>query len=219
MRPGIIIYNKLKLAFIHVPKNAGLSVIHSIRTHSPRTSGTLGHYPMRNLSDSELSQLNALKTFAVVRNPWSRLVSGYCFLRQGGINRKDKLRKILLTPLLRLEFNKFVRYSSRILLVKGYFEPLYERNSYYLWLLLHILPQSYWICSNSKRILVKRIIRFESLQSEISQLMSENGIDNFILSHRNKSINTDYQNWYTEESRNLVGEIYKSDVETFDYTF
>ena len=49
--------------------------------------------------------------------------------------------------------------------------------------------------------------------------MSENGIDNFILSHRNKSINTDYQNWYTEESRNLVGEIYKSDIETFDYTF
>lgn len=65
------------IIFIHIPKNAGVSIAHTIYA-SP-----MGHWTFKDLIKHHPSLVSKIPTFSVVRNPFERLHSAYTFACQG----------------------------------------------------------------------------------------------------------------------------------------
>jgi len=70
--------------FIHVPKAGGISIAISLYGYS------CGHLTAALYRDSNRQFWHSCFSFAVVREPQSRFLSAYHFLRAGGITRHDR---------------------------------------------------------------------------------------------------------------------------------
>lgn len=69
------------LIFVHIPKNGGSSITSWLRTNLDGIKGTITHGGMQHIKkDFNLS--SNCSTFAVVRNPWDRMVSAYEFKKR-----------------------------------------------------------------------------------------------------------------------------------------
>src|SRR5207302_4792563 len=64
--------------FIHIPKNAGVSISQAIYGRQ------VWHRTASFFRDSDPDYFSGRVSFAVVRNPWDRLVSAYEYHRAGG---------------------------------------------------------------------------------------------------------------------------------------
>jgi len=67
------ISNELELIFIHIPKNAGTAITNS--KTAKFFSG--GHQSAKEIMNQYPKEWNQYFKFAVVRNPWDRVVSNY----------------------------------------------------------------------------------------------------------------------------------------------
>lgn len=77
-------YKKSGVVFIHVPKAAGTSVSDALYGRN------IGHWSLSNLWDMYPHSMRAYRTCAVVREPVSRFVSAFHYLKKGGMNSYDK---------------------------------------------------------------------------------------------------------------------------------
>jgi len=96
--------------FIHIPKTAGQAIINWFK-QSPNVDLTYrdcpqGH-PKRQWYDENWKQEKLENVFVVVRNPWSRLVSGYLYTKYGSEKKYDR------SWFVRKTFEEFVRNPSR----------------------------------------------------------------------------------------------------------
>jgi len=75
--------------FVHIPKTGGTSLLynHLIGKDRPFSLGHMyaRHYPLQYHP----------KLFTIVRNPYSRLVSAYMFMKRGGFNNNASYRKLI----------------------------------------------------------------------------------------------------------------------------
>lgn len=78
-------FDERKAIFVHVPKCAGASVSNAIYGCLGGGHTTLDQY----LDVFEPACIRNYFKFTIVRNPWSRLVSAYSFLSNGGFCRSD----------------------------------------------------------------------------------------------------------------------------------
>jgi len=69
------------LIFIHIPKNGGSSITSWLRTNLNGIKGKVTHGGMQHIK-KDFNQLKSYHTFAVVRNPWDRIVSAYEFKKR-----------------------------------------------------------------------------------------------------------------------------------------
>lgn len=72
-------YRNSKYIFVHVPKNAGVSVnlcLYGVKH--------LGHNPIANVAKYDPAYLANRSVFALIRCPYERFVSAYSFVLQGG---------------------------------------------------------------------------------------------------------------------------------------
>jgi len=133
--------------------------------------------------------------FAIVRNPWDRLVSEYFWRKQIYTSRKVKL-----------EFTDFVK-------------KLQSKTDTNIFFYNHIRPQkSYLVDDNTDKLLVDDVFRFEEMDSIVKNLNTQLGCD-LILEHRNKTKHQPYHLYYTTETRELVHDIYQDDIEMFGFKF
>lgn len=220
-RRGIHYFESMKLIFVHTPKTGGISVVSALRRHSKQWIGRYGHSPLCHtlLADPRFNR-EEVTVVAVARNPWDRLLSGYCYLMQGGTNRKDRLRKAIAMPILRGEFNDFV---SRLKYLPFIHSPsaFYDiRWSPHLWPFLHIIPQHYWLHSADRAvILVDKVLRFENIENDVQRLVSERDVSGLELAHLNSSTHLHYQEIYSRSSIEIVRKIFQRDIEYFNYNF
>lgn len=136
--------------------------------------------------------------FTFVRNPWSRLVSLYFWL-------KTKQHRWLPET-----FEKFVQ-----LVADGNYpkpgvknlEGLIQANQMIDWL----RPNGVW--------LPNFIGRFENLDSDWRELCSILGLQYRPLPCNNSSNHRDYKDYYNEETKNLVAKRFADDISCFNYTF
>jgi hypothetical protein len=151
-------------------------------------------------------------TFAFVRNPWSRLVS--CYLDKidskeisGDLNPKGAAAVMLKAGAesSHAGFDEFVRAV--------YATPDEESNR-------HFRSQHTFVTDRRGHLLPQNIFRFENLATEFNSLADRLGLpETAKLPHRNPSRKTPYQDYYTEELRELVAERYRRDIELFGYEF
>ncbi|NMP32955.1 sulfotransferase family protein [Thalassotalea sp. M1531] len=222
--------------YIHIPKTAGQSIESVFLERAglsweqreamllkPNSTPELGPPRLAHLTTQEYldygyltkDELSKLFKFTIVRNPWDRLVSEYRY-KQHKFAFKDFL------------FNHFPEEGV---------DDYKEHNGIYR----HVMPQYQFIYDNNDNLMVDFVGKFENLKEDfasITQTLCGQPLD---LPHKNKTQDgslahvlkkklfpkkskksqpsPSYKEFYDDESKEFIGELYKKDIALFDYTF
>jgi hypothetical protein len=147
------------------------------------------HYPVNRYHD--------YFKFALVRNPWDRLVS--CW--HDKVVQYNYFKFPEETRLQMLDFHSFVDYVSSI--------GVHDCDQ-------HVRLQSKLIDLTN----VDYIGRFETLATDLARLLQVIGLDGIEIEQRNASKNRKgYRSYYDTALRERVGALYQRDVDIFSYDF
>ncbi|HET8654386.1 MAG TPA: sulfotransferase family 2 domain-containing protein [Longimicrobiaceae bacterium] len=189
---------RLHCIFIHIPKTAGISLCAAL--FGSRGGGHFDVETARILFGAR--RFRSSFKFCFVRNPWDRLASAFFYLSNGGMNRT-------LTPWIRKNILKYESFSDFIRSGLRTSEVLSDQ---------HFRPQSQFICDPDGRPRVNFIGRFETIESDYTTIASRLGVDRS-LPQTNCSGKRDFRALYDDDTRAIVEEVYRRDIELFGYEF
>lgn len=217
-----MISHKHKAIFIHIPKTAGTSIEGTLYPNLLRKGNSISrmsdtnlfagwnvehkfwmqHATMQQILDLYEGDLTEYFKFTFVRNPYERAISDWRFLR--GKSNKEWSSKT------------FLKYLNR----KGYFERMFSNNNNDKSSRIdHTYPQYDFIYDKNANCLVDFIGRTENLQEDFNIVCDRIGIPQQKLPHKKKGNNKHYTVYYDDETREIVAEKYKKDIEYFGYKF
>ena len=178
--------------FIHINKTGGSSVEHCLKL-------PLEHATVREkMQELGAETFRRRFSFAIVRNPWDKVVSHYHFrvktnqtgLGDGSIGFAEWLVRC---------------YEQR--------DPvLYDQPKMFM-------PQRAWLEDEQGQVAVDFVGRFERLAEDFAQICAWLGRSNLSLPKLKSSDRRDYAGYYTPELRDLVAKHFADDIEEFDYGF
>ncbi|MGX9418670.1 sulfotransferase family 2 domain-containing protein [Vibrio sp. WJH972] len=198
-------FDQNKCIFVHIPKAAGVSVCRGLFHNLAGGHSNIEQYQVV-FSKQEFDDYFK---FTFVRNPWDRLFSAYNFLKNEGMNDSDRDWAL----------DNISEYSCFNDFVKGW---LTDSNIYSS---IHFIPQYKFLClPNSDEINVDFLGFFENIQGDFDVIADQLKLNHKpLLKHENKtkssSQKVDYRDFYTDETRKIVAEVYKKDIEIFGYNF
>lgn len=195
------IYNhKYKCIFIHIPKTAGTSLGRTIfEDRDPSVSHSDAFY----YEVFEPKLFKEYFKFAFVRNPWDRLVSNYNYFLKREL--RDQHKRFIENY---EDFDSFVNALVEPKVVKEFFK------------LYHFRPQYQFICDFKDNLLVDYLGYFETINEDFDQIVIRLNRPELKLPHLNSSKKgLDYRDFYTENTKKVVEELYRKDVELFGYNF
>lgn len=206
----MLISDSHKFIFVHVRKAAGSSIRDTleplslvkaedawskIKSRLLKTEKDYKKYAIRQHDDINIVKrlmppelFESYFKFAFVRNPWDRLVSEYEFIRR----RPDHGRH---SKVMKMNFEEYIIYQSK----------RYDAH------------QINMLADKEGKLLMDFIGKFENLYEDWNLVTEKLGIENKELTHRKKAGIKDYNSYYTDESRALVSELWKRDIEAFGY--
>jgi c-di-GMP-related signal transduction protein len=201
---------KKALMFIHIPKTAGTSVedwfwkvygFDHVVLHK--------HAP---ISYKNLASIDIFK-FSIIRNPYSRAVSW--FQEAGSIIAKNEsVNRFNIDSLTQEAWDKGFDYF-----IQHFFDI--ERTNPNSDILISPRYTQYSYVSIDDKIVVDKLLRFENLDrdfTEIENLVGTNlGLNKLKVGFFDSL--RDYKKVYTPISKKLIEEIYKKDLDTFNYEF
>lgn len=161
------------VAFIRIPKTGSSSILQGLENHGiPNiASKTTTKDRVWVINNSQLESLNSRMlsdhyTFAVIRDPLERFISGWKFcLRMNWISDNVSPMDILQA----IDKKEMGRY---------------QRGVYF-----HVaVPQCRWLF-NGDDLLCDNIIKFENLEKDVSYLTKQLGVPNFKMPHLKNSRN------------------------------
>lgn len=128
--------------------------------------------------------------FTFVRNPWDLQVSLYFYM----LKRKDHFQHELVKKME--SFDEYIEWvtSKQVLLQKEY---IYDVDN---------------------QMIVDFFGRYENLEDDFKKITNRIGIK-ATLPHINKSNHKNYQKYYNNKTKYLVGEKFKEDINLFKYDF
>lgn len=201
-----------KFLFVHVYKTAGTSlraalVPHLLTPFQDRVNRLCSYFGRGNRYNYSPLPVHAsaaicrdhfgadvfsrYESFAVVRNPWDWQVSLYNYV----LSHKNHRQHELITGFQ--NFDRYIRWRCE-------HEVRLQRD---------------FICEpGTNQLLVKRLMRFETLVDDFSEFCRFMDIS-ASLPHLNKSTSRPWREYYTEETRALVAEAFEPDITLFGYKF
>ena len=201
-----------RFTFIHIPKNAGTSIRHTLRgvdfdeerkrRGMERNPAYANHYPIWFI-EQEFG-LPDLPTVMVVRNPWERMVSLY----------NHRMKK------LDMEFEGKPRNTEE--------DKKVAREGFVPWLLrtpsagdaiLTRTAQATWGKDVDGFYVIHHVLRFEDLERDWRDLCDTFNMPHYPLPHVLKGKNTDYREHYTPEADAHIREFFAEDIERYGYSF
>lgn len=196
-----------KLLFCHIAKNGGCTV-HKIMEELDNLEFCDKHYSLimlkKLINNDEL--FNECLKFCIVRNPWDRMVSTYFFRKSkkeldfGNIKQWD------------LDFNNWIKYIYSD-------EYKNEKNTHCVDVVnYHFGSSLRWVMDENNNIIADKIIKFENINTELSDLFNKYGYTD-IITKNNSTNHKCYREYYNEESIKLVRENFKEDIEYFKYEY
>ena len=215
------IIHSLKAIFIHIPKAGGTSIESTIcdfplfryklinkycwygNIKNNDIKYELDHSTMAYLKNNCKYFNNNYFKFAVVRNPYARLVSEYHYCKyqySRFIKKLDSFKDFVYE--LRDKFKYVIQNKEK--------DHLYVS---------HYLPQ-YLFTHNYKKIqLVNKIYKLENIKEDWIDICKNLDIDKELLkTEKNSSkFNYNYEDYYDKELKDIVYELYKDDFIIFKY--
>jgi len=214
-----MIIHECKAVHIHIPKTAGVALEHAIMTQilGYDTSGEIGHlsnelkyqFELRGAQKHKQARFyvptdiskqlwSSYYKFAIVRNPWDRVVSEFHW------------RHTLPTRRPSTEFKEFIKYcEKRIQDGRNLNRDIYWPHAQ--------TQKSYVVDANGNEIL-DEIFKFENLSEAVSIISNKLNIP-LTMKRHNTSKHNHYQEYYDDETKEMVNNLYREDIEMFDYEF
>lgn len=209
----MVISTKHKFIFVHIPKNAGSSLTKALEEHIHETdkkhfsrSQETKHQSIQEIF-SRKNQLNFFKKirpknaiekyyiFAVVRNPFDRVVSLYHYLM------KTKIRK---------EIDGINSFEDFVYNIKNKDSWVHSMHT--------LKPQFEYVVNNKGENIVDRICYFESLNEDLKKVESDLNIT-LNVPHKNESDHKSYLDYYkNSDLADIVFKHYEKDFEFFGYS-
>lgn len=188
-----------KTIFIHIPKNAGTSILKAFNID------TANHEKWFYFKRKYPNKWNNYFKFAIVRNPWDRIVSNYEYARLKKSYWHSIDGKAIYGKHKDYDLLKNKSFEETVFLLKKQ-HNLFKHQGWG--------NQFSYVC-NKKNIPQVKILRFENLEADFKQLFP-----NINLPKTNKSREkNNYKNYYNKETRQIVATIYKKDIQLFNYSF
>ncbi len=207
----MLISESHQFIFVHIRKAAGTSLRQILeRVSLPKNNslwykllsrgGWAVNYPNysfrkhANLIEAERSmpteKFQQYFKFAIVRNPWDRLVSEYEYIkRQPSHSRHKKVTS--------QSFADFVSYQSKR-------SDGYQVNALKL---------------KNGQLGMDFIGKFEALDESLAHISSVIGVSFAGLPHINLVKRRDYRTYFNDALRDLVAQHWQADIQAFDYQF
>jgi len=178
---------KAKLLFLHIPRNAGKSVIQAMRKKYPDTRKIAWEHA--RMKDIKYRKYWNYRVIAVARNPWERLVSMWCFLRQSKKTFEDRRHKTRKTK-------NFPDFSDWLL--------NYGKTSHGL--KVSDIPQVNWLLGYGEFYQYEKLHEIEKVVGKLP------------ITHETKRLQP-YQKYYTDKAKDWVAKKFRKDIVVFNYEF
>ena len=196
-----------KKLFIHIPKNGGTSV-----HKESRNTLSFGHDRWKDIP-REIRYTH--KSFAVIRNPWARVVSRY----EMGLPVYDQPINgpppRFMSPVwterevvdnCRVAFNSFEEFlETRHTWVNEWYDPIRSWHTQYD-----------YVCDEDD-IVRCDILRLENIDKELAPYLGT-CIKNMVKENAGK-YTKDYKEYYNSKSIQIVAEWYKKDIDYWGFDF
>ncbi len=188
-----MISTEYRCIHVHIPKTAGTSIEASLGWYKQTSDRAQCHRPITQLRETLTPEefRNYFK-FAIVRNPWDRVVSWY--------------KNVLAHAAHREKFGIAETCTLYEFLTE------HQRN----WALK---PQLHWIRDSNGTIPLDYIGRFEHLQEDFARICERMGARAVRLSARlvRSADRRPYTSFYDFETRSIVAKRYAEEIELFGY--
>ena len=183
----------LPFLFIHVPKTGGNAIKN---TQLFKDSIYFYHASIRNVMEWGKKYR---ASYAIVRNPYDRLVSAFFYLQDGGEKNKWDINSMKKQQKYRNNFIEFVKNLSEFMDD------------------IHYKPQYTFLTDKNNELKVDHILKQESLNNDYMKLQQLYGYSPVPLNKVNTSKHEDYTHYYDDETRRIVQEVYRKDFELLNY--
>lgn len=197
-------FDQYQCIFVHIPKTAGVSISRTLFGNLCGGHDSIKRYQLV----FSKREFDSYFKFTVVRNPWSRIFSTYNFLRRGGMTERD--RKWAAENIV--PYRDFGDFITRWL----------KRSNIHQY--IHFVPQHEFLrVPHNQHLAVDFVGVFENIQDDFQRITNRLFANtNLTLRHEITTASNhklDYCDFYTNETRDIVADVYKEDVELFGYNF
>ncbi len=202
-----------KPVFIHISKNAGTSIVKSAR----KAIVVAGH---RTAADWVSENGHDTSLFAIIRNPFDRVVSEYFYRKR----RFDAGEKNAHLANLHNSFEEWVvaTFHDGEFRTAEFFEQtgvFYNPKNMIGDTLIWFLPQIQWVGGLKGGILVDTLLRYEYLDRDWECFSKQYQIHRCLRYHNRSRRNKGYKQYYSAETRKIIEDYFQEDLETFNYHF
>jgi len=179
--------------FIHINKTAGTSIGNAIGL-------PVKHHQTAKevIASIGRDKWNAAYKFTLVRNPWDKVVSHYEYRRKR--NKTEVATRGI----------SFAEWVNKTYGPEK--DPFYYNNP------KAFQPQVEWLKNDEGKIDIDFIGKFETINEDYGKIKSAIGLE-AELPHLNASKRKGYQSYYDAETREIVANWFREDIEAFGYTF
>lgn len=214
----------IKKIFVHIPKNAGMTIRKSPQLADKILTAIPNHHKSKEYSQAVLvhmtkigdhhgfeharwrdwspSLTSAYDAFAIIRNPWDRVVSRYFFAKKViEVEKKEPVGKHPIES-----FEAFLEDRHKW----GGMEYMWHRaiRGWY---------PAFDYVTDENGIIKCDLLRFENLNEDLKMYFK---ITEMSRARNVTALNDgSYKDLYTPETIQLIGDWYKKDVEAFGYDF
>ena len=209
------IYRKESIISIHIPKTAGLPILEHFGDKSEpyyETFPDIAEYAYIHYTYNDIKKfckktetyIEGFKIFAIVRNPYDRIVSDFhYFIEKKWISSMNPKYIINFTDFV--EFYILGMHTDKIKLENEVVKRYMFDN--------HKTPQHKFVINEENCVAPEiTIIRFENLKEELKNKMN---ID--LNVHINKTTRNKWESYYNKHLEKLVYNYYFDDFEIFKY--
>jgi len=219
------IYDKHKIIFVHIPKTAGTTINSALGIESLFSkykslddydiailygnthTYELDHLPARNIKRiTDCYTWDHYFKFAVVRNPYDRMVSQYFY----AIETEDYR---MIGKEYFSSFEIFVNRLYELYKMDKFKSFIHKEKSHYI-------PQYKYIYDRNGNMLVNYVAYFDNFEEEIENILSFLSKKKLLTKFKHKkmsSTHSHYYEYYTPELEDKIYEIYKKDFKLFDF--
>jgi len=218
------ICHKYKCIFIHVPKTGGTSVVKLLTEacNVKRAGDCMDFWGKIKKGRYGLGSMRGLQRVHEVEWPYQRRAT--LFHHLPALHLKSLISDEIWNSytkfaVIRNPFDRWVSFYEYYRQTGGRLNT--ENKEFKEWFYTENFQPVQWpyILDLKGNLLVDKIIRLESLQTDIKSFFKESNIPLKKLGHEKKTARSKYQEYYDEDMVKIAAKILTRDLEIFNYSF